>query len=501
MPLRSWVAAAILAIVLSLLGRSSVLRAESVSPYSAWANGPSKDPNYFPVSVWLQDPSTAVNWKNAGVNLFIGLWQGPTTAQLNALRAAGMQAIVSRNSIAPTAAGMTLPDGRPLVVGWLQEDEPDNHPKTPVSTIQNIYQGIKAFDVTRPVYLNLSQGLGWDNGTWPGQGGNIVPNVDYPGYLAGTDIGSMDLYPMDCDRVETCGDAWRPALGVDRLYQYGGPNKLVWNYIETGDVDADGRKATVDEIKMEVWSSIIHGSKGITYFIHGKSNVSNFNDKALLRPENAGHLAGVTAINLELQSLAPVINAATINGVATVQVSNPQAIVDQLLKQFDGASYLFASGMRDFETTANFSLAGWTDAVVDVIGEDRQVQMTGGMFSDVFDGFDVHLYRISPVMPVLPGDYSGNGVIDAADYVVWRDGLGQTGVGLRADGNGDQVVDDGDYNIWKANYGMDVGAESTHIAVIEPSTAGLLTMALIHTLFNQRSKATYYNSRDNVDAT
>ncbi len=54
----------------------------------------------------------------------------------------------------------------------------------------------------------------------------------------------------------------------------------------------------------------------------------------------------------------------------------------------------------------------------------------------------------------LPGDYNQNGVIDAADYVLWRNTKGQTGFGLPADGNGDQSVDQADYNLWRANFGL-----------------------------------------------
>ena len=49
----------------------------------------------------------------------------------------------------------------------------------------------------------------------------------------------------------------------------------------------------------------------------------------------------------------------------------------------------------------------------------------------------------------LPGDFNQDGVVDAADYVLWRDTKGQTGLGLPADGNGDQVVDQNDYNLWR----------------------------------------------------
>ncbi len=43
-------------------------------------------------------------------------------------------------------------------------------------------------------------------------------------------------------------------------------------------------------------------------------------------------------------------------------------------------------------------------------------------------------------------------MVDAADYTVWRDSLGQTG-NLAADANEDNIVDAEDYALWKANFG------------------------------------------------
>jgi hypothetical protein len=45
------------------------------------------------------------------------------------------------------------------------------------------------------------------------------------------------------------------------------------------------------------------------------------------------------------------------------------------------------------------------------------------------------------------GDYNGSGVVDAADYVVWRKGLPS------ADGTGDGQVNQADYNYWRARFG------------------------------------------------
>ena len=53
----------------------------------------------------------------------------------------------------------------------------------------------------------------------------------------------------------------------------------------------------------------------------------------------------------------------------------------------------------------------------------------------------------------LPGDFNQDGVVDAADYVLWRNTKGQTGTGLAADGDDDQTVDQADYNLWRANFG------------------------------------------------
>jgi hypothetical protein len=66
--------------------------------------------------------------------------------------------------------------------------------------------------------------------------------------------------------------------------------------------------------------------------------------------------------------------------------------------------------------------------------------------------------------PVLPGDYNGDNLISAADYTVWRNALGQTGLARfsGADGNGDGKIGPEDYAVWKLHFGaslpLDVGS-------------------------------------------
>ena len=81
-----------------------------------------------------------------------------------------------------------------------------------------------------------------------------------------------------------------------------------------------------------------------------------------------------------------------------------------------------------------------------------------------------------------PGDYNQDGLVDAADYVVWRKMLGESGAGLAADGNGNGEIDPGDYDVWRANFGRTVAAASraasTHVVGARPPRLGEPTAAV-----------------------
>jgi GH35 family endo-1,4-beta-xylanase len=71
------------------------------------------------------------------------------------------------------------------------------------------------------------------------------------------------------------------------------------------------------------------------------------------------------------------------------------------------------------------------------------------------------------------GDFNRDGAVDAADYTVWRDTLGQVVPfpGWGADADGDRVVGQGDLLAWRANYGDRAAASA---AIPEPATGVLL---------------------------
>jgi hypothetical protein len=81
----------------------------------------------------------------------------------------------------------------------------------------------------------------------------------------------------------------------------------------------------------------------------------------------------------------------------------------------------------------------------------------------------------------LDGDYNLNGIVDAADYTVWRDTLGQTvALGTGADGNEGGYIGLEDYQFWKDNFSNGPATTaSSNTPVPEPTAAVLVLMTCV----------------------
>ncbi len=364
----------------------------SGGPYARWSRGPADDPNFFPIAVWLQNPAKAGRYREAGFNLYVGLWRGPTDEQLSALKQAGMRVICRQNEV-----GLRHIED-PTIAGWMHQDEPDNAqslgegkgwgPPVPPEKIVAGYERIRAADPSRPVLLNLGQAVAWDG--WHGRGVRSRHPEDYPEYVKGCDIASFDIYPVTHANREVAGNLWYVARGVERLKKWTQENQVVWNCIECTHVQNAEHKPTPQQVRCEVWMSLIHGSMGLVYFVHEWQ--PKFDESALL--SDPVMLAAVTQINRQIRELTPVLNSPTTAQAApVVSADSPIAI---MVKRYGGATYLFAVAMREVGTVAQFSLSGLSgQQTVAVLGEDRTLRSKDGEFADEFKPWDVHLYRIT----------------------------------------------------------------------------------------------------------
>jgi hypothetical protein len=372
------------------------------------AASPLSRSDVFPIAVWLQNPSNAGRYKELGVNLYVALWRGPNEQQLAELRRHGMHVVSAQNEYALAH----LDD--PTIVAWMHGDEPDNAqalpggkgygPPIPPERIVSQYQEIKRRDPSRPVLLNLGQGVAWDG--WYGRGVRTNHPEDYAAYVEGCDIASFDIYPAVHDKPAVAGKLWYVARGVARLREWAGPRRAVWNCIECTRIGNADTKPTPAQVKAEVWMSLIHGSQGLIYFCH------QFAPQAI----EAGLLAdaemsaAVRQINHEIHRLAPALRSASIpDGVeitcepadvsAGLAAAMKTAPVAAVVKRLGVETCIFAVRMEDAPARATFQLRDKLEGEVEVIGEDRKLAVRAGEFADDFAGYAVHLYRIGGKRP------------------------------------------------------------------------------------------------------
>ncbi len=83
----------------------------------------------------------------------------------------------------------------------------------------------------------------------------------------------------------------------------------------------------------------------------------------------------------------------------------------------------------------------------------------------------------------LLGDYNGNGVVDAADYVLWR-----KGGPLLNEADTPGVINDADYAEWRARFGNPSGLGSGSMAVPEPAAAVLVAYLFLFNAFRRNRR-------------
>lgn len=158
----------------------------------------------------------------------------------------------------------------------------------------------------------------------------------------------------------------------------------------------------------------------------------------------------------------------------------------------DNESVSNSGDFRWERNTTTFTVDG---SLVDVPLEFRIAMREQRAELDAFvisTNFGLSDAELDSLFDVLEGDYNGDGMVDAADYTVWRDSLGQTGQGLAADGDQSGEVDQGDYTLWSQNYGMTTAGPSLSLLVAgvpEPASVLLALTAYLAAVRSRTSRS------------
>jgi hypothetical protein len=132
-------------------------------------------------------------------------------------------------------------------------------------------------------------------------------------------------------------------------------------------------------------------------------------------------------------------------------------------------------------------LAAGTYTLIDYAGSLAAGTVDNLVFGSVPAGFGFDLVDTGAVInllvsddPDVEGDYNNDGIIDAADYVLWRkspNSHGGTPTG---------------YNNWRTNFGTVVsgsGGGGGDAAVPEPGTVTLLALAIVGSMRGMRRRS------------
>ena len=101
----------------------------------------------------------------------------------------------------------------------------------------------------------------------------------------------------------------------------------------------------------------------------------------------------------------------------------------------------------------------------------QQLSQGGAVWFD-----NASLVRLTPDVVAVPGDYNSNGLVDAADYVVYRNSVGLATLTNRGSGIVGPVGS-ADYNFWRSRFGSTSPGSGVSVASIpEPGTLVLLVL-------------------------
>lgn len=108
---------------------------------------------------------------------------------------------------------------------------------------------------------------------------------------------------------------------------------------------------------------------------------------------------------------------------------------------------------------------------------------------------EVALPVLFTINTTLQGDFNDDGVVNLADYTLWRNNLGAASDSVINDaGDGSPGVTAGDYDIWKSNFGQSsvaVAGLSTSTNVPEPCTWMLALLAMLGLAYQRRLRPTW----------
>jgi len=209
---------------------------------------------------------------------------------------------------------------------------------------------------------------------------------------------------------------------------------------------------TIDGTLVQDGGTLMIGASPGIMTISGDYTLNDQGSGGTLSVEIGGMTAGVDHDKLQIGQTA------TLDGTLSLQLIDD--FIPSVGDRFYILDFIAASGDLTLDSSSALLPEGLNWNLDDLM-------TTGELF-------------VSSSILTVPGDYNVNGIVDPADFVVWRNHLGSSVVLPNDTTPG--MVTQADYDVWNTNFGNLTSREFTAISTPEPSSAALLYIVIVAAL-------------------
>jgi hypothetical protein len=214
-----------------------------------------------------------------------------------------------------------------------------------------------------------------------------------------TPQGQNPIDPTNCRTASSYGKIMSLQQEVNAARNVQAPLWALPTVISTGGSTGGYKQLTPDQVKAQVWASIIHEARGIVWFSQSpdQQNINDCISGDAFRDARVSNTAclreqvkAAGEVNNQVKALAPVINTQS-------YAWDFGTGIDSMLKVKDGSAYIFAMTDDGKTGSRTFTLpAGVNGSTVEVVNEGRTIPVQGGKFTDSFPNeFTSHVYKVT----------------------------------------------------------------------------------------------------------
>ncbi len=309
---------------------------------------------------------------------------------------------------------------------------------------------------------------------------NIILNLAVGGWFGGDPDNST---PFPADLLVDYVRVWERPEG------YGPPDPMNPSELMNGDFEANGSSPT---------SWTVFGNTGGNVSINGGVTESGANALKLYgqfsgNPNESGVYQGVAISEGEALAAEAFFQTPSFDTLAGK--SNQVTMALEFYSAFgaDRNSGDFLEEIVEIVIDGSSQENIWINNSIEAIAPAGAVEarLAFRFNQPGFDNGAVWIDSASLVITPagLEGDFNDDGIVDAADYTVWRDNFGATDESsLNGNGSGSGGVDEADYDLWVSNFGETLDVESSSASVPEPSSLTVLLFSVVGSVCQRRKR-------------